>query len=330
MYYDVNKTLSHNAIINIIIGPRGTGKTYALKKKAINDFVKKGKQFFCVRRFQSELDLITDNWFNDIVKNGDNMGVDISFKAGIFYFNDEIAGYAVPLSRSQYYKSTSFPNVDLIIFDEFIIDTSNAHYLRNEVKQLLDLYETVARTREGVKAFLLANSLSFVNPYTLYWGLTMPKHKNICKAVDGLVLCELVQDSEFTDFKKQTSFGKLIAGTDYERFSVQNEFILDNDTFIQKKTFGSKHLFAFTYMGKAYGLWVNYAEGLYFVSKDVDPSCTICYSVTMDDHSPNKLLLKRNDKGLFGKMLEAYKMGTLRFESQAIKKMVEAILKMTL
>ena len=330
MWYDVNKTLTHNALINIIIGPRGSGKTYALKKKAVNDFVKKGKQFMYVRRFESELDKVQVNLFKDIIVNGDNQGLDIQFKGETYYFNDEPAGYAVALSRAQYYKSAAFPMVDLIFFDEFIIDKANSRYLKNEVQQLLDLYETVARTREGVRLFLLANSLSFVNPYTIYWDLKMPKNKNICKAVDGLVLCELVDVPEFIEMKKQTTFGKLIQGSQYENYIVNNQFILDNDTFIAKKTAGSKYLFTFTSFGVKYGLWRNINEGLYYVSNDIDPYCNIVYSVTMADHQPNTMLLKRSKQGLFQHLLDAYKDGNLRFESQQIKKAVEDIIKMTL
>lgn len=330
IWYDVNKTLTHNALINIVIGPRGSGKTYALKKKAVNDFVKKGKQFAYVRRFDTELEKVKNNLFDDIIVNGDNHGLDIQQKGDTFLFNDEVAGYAIALSRAQYFKSASFPLVDLIFFDEFIIDKANSRYLKNEVQQLLDLYETIARTREGVKLFLLANSLSFVNPYTIYWSLKLPKNKNICKAVDGLVLCEIVDVPGFTEMKKQTTFGKLIQGSQYEDYIVNNQFILDSDTFIEKKTAGAKYLFTFTSYGVKYGFWRDVNLGLYYVSNDIDPYCNIVYSTTMQDHQPNMMLLKRSNKGLFQYLLDSYRDGNLRFESQQIKKAVEDIIKMTL
>ena len=41
-------------------------------------------------------------------------------------------------------KSDAFPDVKLIIFDEFIIDNRGTyHYLKDEVTKFLDLYETV-------------------------------------------------------------------------------------------------------------------------------------------------------------------------------------------
>lgn len=330
MWYNVNKTLSHNALLNMVIGPRGTGKTYALKKKAIYNWVKKGKQFMYVRRYQTELDDVSDKLFKDVVENNDNCGIDIQIKGNTVLFNDEIAGYTVALSRSHYLKSASFPLVDLIIFDEFIIEDGKSRYLKNEVRSLLDLYETVARTREGVKLFLLANSLSFVNPYTIYWNIKKPTHSNIAKTDNGLVMVELVDDNEFKDMKRQTTFGKLIAGTDYEKYIVDNEFILDNDTFIERKSGICKYIFTFAYLGNMYGLWQNTSKGLYYVSEDVDPSCKFIYSVTLDDHRPNMMLLRASNKNIFKTLLDAYKNGIARFENQKIKKMMEQIFRLSL
>lgn len=331
MFYDVNKTLTYNAFINMIIGARGYGKTYGLKKKAINDFIKKGSQFIYLRRYEAELDLVKDNLFNDIIINGDNQGQNIEFQKDCYFIGDKLAGYAMALSRSNYYKSASFPAVNLIIFDEFIIDTTqNLRYLKNEVRKFLDFIETIFRMREGGKVFLLANSLSFVNPYTIYWNLKLPKGKKVAKAVDGLVLCQIVGDDEFIKAKQETVFGKLNAGTEYEKYSVQNQFILDTDTFICKKSKFAKYFFTFIYKETSFGVWTDYQNGLYYVSEDVDPSCKIVYTTTMQDHQPNAMLLKRSNKGIFGKLIDAYKLGIVRFENQRVKTVVSEVISFTL
>lgn len=330
MWYDVNKTLTNNALINIIIGPRGYGKTYGLKKKAISDFLKKGKQFIYLRRFQAELDLVKEGLFNDILVNGEFEGT-IECKGDVFLYNDKICGYPIALSRANHYKSASFPFVGLIIYDEFIIDTSqNAHYLKNEVRKFLDFFETVARMREDIKAFLLANSLSFINPYTLYWNIKPPGQKRISKAVDNLVLLELVGDEEFTEIKLETPFGKLNAGTEYEKMAVGNEFILDNETFIEAKTGECKYLLTMEYDRMQMGIWMDWRQGIYYADEDIDPSCRLIYSITMKDHSPNTTLLKGSNKGLFGTVLTAFKKGNMRFQNQKIKMIMMEVFKLTL
>lgn len=326
MWYDSGKTLTHNAMINIVIGSRGCGKTYGLKMRAVKNFLTKGEQFIYLRRYDTELDMVKETLFNDINKS--NSEFEVEYKCGEYFIDDGLAGYAIPLSKSSYYKSASFPDVSLIIFDEFIIEEGQGiHYLKNEVRKLLDFIETVARMRENVKVFLLANALSTINPYMLYWNINVSPKNPLVKACDGLVLCELVGDDEFKEAKKDTVFGKLNAGTDYERMSVENEFILDSDAFIEKRSGDSKYLFTFAHDGNLMGLWIDYKVGLYYVSETVDPSCKIVYSTTLPDHSPNKMLIKRGDKGLFGHLVRAFKQGYLRFENQKVKSCVYNIMK---
>lgn len=327
MWYDSGKTLTHNAMINIIVGARGCGKTYSLKQRAYNNFVKRGEQFIYLRRYDSELDMVKEGLFNDVIKA--NPEYNIEYKQGGMYFIDnELAGWAVSLSKSNYYKSASFPDVTLIIFDEFIIEEGQGiHYLKNEVRKLLDFIETVARMRENVKVFMLANALSVINPYMLYWKIDVSPNKPLVKVCDGLVLCELVGDDDFKEKKRETIFGRLNAGTEYERMSVDNEFILDSTAFLEKREGDARYLFTFTHEGLQMGLWLDYKTGLYYVSEKVDPSCKLVYSTTLPDHSPNKMLVKRGDKGLFGHLVWAFKHAQLRFESQQVKNAVYTIMK---
>lgn len=46
MYYDINKTLSYNTLFNFVVGPRGAGKTYDGKKRAISNFLKRESNLF--------------------------------------------------------------------------------------------------------------------------------------------------------------------------------------------------------------------------------------------------------------------------------------------
>ena len=69
MYYDIGQTLTYNCLFNMVIGPRGCGKTYAAKKRAIKLFLEKGTQFIYLRRFQDELVETAESYFNDIIIN---------------------------------------------------------------------------------------------------------------------------------------------------------------------------------------------------------------------------------------------------------------------
>lgn len=329
MWYDPYKTQTHNALINMVLGPRGYGKTYGLKKLAIKNALEKGKQFIYLRRYQAELDLVEDNLFDDIIINNEFPGHAITkSKEGFWMVDDVCMGYPMALSRANYYKSASFPLVNLIIFDEFIIDTSqNMRYLKNEVRKLLDLIETVDRMRDEVRVYMLANSISFFNPYTLYWNLSVPKGKAWSKAVDGLVLVELVgDDEEFRAKKLSTRFGRLTGDTEYGAYSINNKFLLDTDTFIEERAPDAYHLCVMQNNGNEYGVWFSTKRQTYYVSEKVDPYCKLIFSTTLEDHQPNITLLTTR-QGTFSTLKTAFQHGMVRFETLKCKNMFMEVMK---
>lgn len=328
MWYDIGKTLTYNCLFNFIIGSRGCGKTYAAKKRAIKNFIEKGQQFVYLRRYQEELDETAESYFNDIIINNEFPEVVIDYQAGHYFVNGELAGYAMALTKAKSYKSISYPKVWFIIFDEFLIeDNGYSRYLKNEVKQFLNFYMSIDRYR-GAQVFFLANSTAMLNPYTLFWDLHLPYGSNIVRKGD--VLLELVQNEEFIKSRKETRFGKLVAGTDFAEYAIENKFADNTKTFIMRKTEKASPYFSFIYNGKQYGVWVDYKEGKMFVSENIDPSNNIIYAMTTADHSPNTLLLKSINKSPFFKFfVENYKLGNVYFESQKIKGIVYEVIKLT-
>lgn len=324
MYYDIYHTLSYNKLFNFVVGNRGAGKTYAFKKWAIQDFLKNGNQFIYLRRYDTELKRVK-TYFADIQK--DFPENELHVYKGSFYIDQQEAGYALSLTKGKIEKSTSFPKVNKICFDEFLLDKGYHHYLPDEVQTFLELYETIARMRD-VAAFFLSNSISQVNPYFLYFDLKLPWGKNII--TKGDLLLEMVADPEFIEAKKQTRFGKLIDGTVYGQYAIENQFLRDDDTFVEKKTKNSSIQFIFFYMGKNYGVWADFKKGLYYVSEDIDPSCQIRYSFTTDDHKPNLLLFKARKASHVKAFLEAYRWGCLRFESIKVKNIAMEVIQMNL
>lgn len=327
MWYDIGKTLTYNCLFNFVIGSRGCGKTYAAKKRAIKQFLEKGHQFVYLRRYKEELDETAESYFNDVILNNEFPDVVVEYRGGAYYINDQLAGYAMALTKAKDYKSISYPLVYLIIFDEFLIeDNGYARYLKNEVKQFLNFYMSIDRYR-GCVVFFLANSVSMINPYTLYFDLQLPYGSNIVRRGD--LLLQLVQDDDYIRERKQTRFGKMIAGTEFEEYAIENKFTQDSKTFICKKSEKAQYYFTFLYNGDKYGVWIDYRAGKMFVSPDVDPSCKLIYSLTVDDHSPNTLLLNQLGRSPFFKtFIDNYKMGNVYFENQKTKNICYEVIKL--
>lgn len=327
MWYDIGKTLTYNCLFNFVIGSRGCGKTYGAKKQAINNFKKKGHQFIYLRRYQEELDETAPSYFDDVILNGEFPDDVIEYRNGCYYINDQLAGYSMALTKAKSYKSIAFPLVYFIIFDEFLIeDNGYTRYLKNEVKQFLSFYMSIDRYR-GCIVFFLANAVTMINPYTLYFNIQLPYGSNIVRKGD--LLLQLVQDEEYINERKKTRFGKLVEGTEFSEYAIENKFTQDKKTFIMKKTEKAQYYFTFIYEGVNYGVWIDYKEGKLFISLDVDPSCGIVYSLTVDDHTPNTLLLNQLNKSPFFKtFIDNYKMGNVYFENQKVKNIGYEVIKM--
>ena len=330
MFWNINETLSFNALFNFIVGNRGSGKSYGAKKWCIEDFLKNKNQFVWVRRFDSEFDDFKTGFFSDIVHAFE--GVEFEYKSYTFYINKEVAGYAIPLSISSKKKSSSYPNVNKIIFDEFIIDKGNSYYLKKEVEVFLDLYETVMRMREdNIRgAFFIANAITFTNPYFLYFNIEKPTGKRgILKK--GEILIQLVNNKDYIEKKKNTRFGKLIQGTEYGDYSIQNNFLRDNNDFIiDHKPQNVKYFFTLKSSDECFGVWVCYDEGFMYVSRKYDPSYKIVYTTMLENHKPNTMLLRGNKGIIFTSFIKAFKMGNVLFDSIKTKNIVLETIKNTL
>ena len=349
MFWDLGKTLTYNSLINVIVGNRGGGKTYGAKKRGIDNFIKRGEQFGYIRRYRDDLKKPMEKYFDDI--RDAYPGYEFKVKGDQFYIrrkpenksqkwtDDDIAGYGMVLSTAANKKSIAYPKITTLIFDEFLLDEGNVTYLKNEPKKLLSLYETVARPGTGhprVVMFMLANAISVTNPYFLYWDLKMPtkedKHgKYIWRHPKKPIIVEDVRNAAFIDAKMSTEFGQLIEGTDYADYSINNKFLLDDDTFIEKKSPKARYYFTFIYKDRKYGVWMDQKESRLWVSEDIDPTWIVVFTLTLKDHQPNTMFLKTGSKNnQFKVFVENFKLGNVRFENMNVKNITYEVIKMAI
>lgn len=215
IYLDFNKPLSYNALLSFYITERGLGKSYGAKKFVAKHFIKKSKQFVYLRRYKTELKkAMMKNgvpiFFDQIKNDPDLKNHTFSNKSDTMYIDDKLAGFAMPLSIANILKSSTYEDVDTIIFDEFLIDKSNYHYLQNEVIQLLDVIETVARLRD-IRVIFLGNAISITNPYFDFFNIHLPYNSDISIAKrdnngNPLIVVYYAKNSVYREIKKQSRF----------------------------------------------------------------------------------------------------------------------------
>ena len=217
-------------------------------------------------------------------------------------------------------KSTPYPDVSLIIFEEFLIDPCSSYrYITNEVETFLEAYSTIARDRD-VRVLFLANNISMYNPYFLYFGLHLNDGETKCRVKNGDVILLKVNSDEFAQHMSKTRFGKIVEGTSYGAYAIGNVALRDSNEFIEKKQGTAYYSFGFFFAGTFYGVWKDDKKGLMYCSEDYDPSYNIRYTLTLSDHTPNTIMLKNIKTEPYWRLASIlFKQGKMRFESNKAK-----------
>ncbi len=330
IYYNINTARSYNALFNFIVGERGNGKTYSAKKMCIKDSLKSvvennqhTTQFIWVRRFKEELKKIK-LFFEDISEEFPN--IDFTVKGGkdggMFYANDKLIGYYVPLSTSRYLKSVSLKYVDKIVFDEFLIGKGYTSYIPDEINIFLDLYSTVARLRD-VKTYFIANAVDFYNPYFTYFNLRKPKNKNGVYCKDD-VLLQLTNTSSYRDVARKTRFAQMLEknNSSYLDYAFNNEFLLNNENLVKKPTGKMTISFNILHNGNYYGCWCHYETGEYYIRDVYDKNAFHTFTFNKDELKEN-ILYYKNGSFKINNLKKKIRDGLLFFESQKIKGLLE-------
>ena len=333
MYYDYDRLLSREFLISFIISERGLGKTYGAKKAVLNRWLKsEGKEeFMYVRRYKTELDSSLATFWSDLQNNGcfeDHMlKVQKSKLLTKFTCDGKVCGYAVPLSTSNILKSTSFPKVKYIVFDEFLLNQGGTyHYIKNEINYFLDLVETTFRMRDDGKILMLGNAVNtFSSPYFAYWDLDISDGREFKSYRDGAILVHYARNDEYREKKKQTKFGKLIDGTDYGRMAIENQDVSMNHLFICKKPENAKFYCLLIINGNKVGMWFG-KDGYLYLSEKYEPNTVNKFAFDFSDHTESTIFTSVRENYCIKACVEAYKHGWLKFESERVKANVISLL----
>ena len=185
-YYSLTNILKKEAQYNIIFGQRSNGKTYAVKKYGLEKYIKTGEQMAYIRR--QDIDLKKDkcdSLFSDLEKNGVISDLTHGEYTNVYYYSSrwylcyydekgerhldpEPFCFAFSLVSMEHYKSTSYPGITTICFDEFI---SRNIYLSDEFIVFENVLSTIIRHRTNVKIFMLGNTVNKYCPYFNEMGL---------------------------------------------------------------------------------------------------------------------------------------------------------------
>lgn len=342
-YYDWNATLAYDADVTMVVGMRGIGKTYGLRKQCVKDYIKHGWRFVELVRFQKELSGVSVGYFDRMASNEEFPDKVFKTEGGYAFIADkpegdekpqwELCGYFLALSQAQQIKKRTFDNVKRIIFDEAILDKTDRfhHYLPREFTIIANIVDTVSRERadtEGVKPrlYLLGNALDVMNPYFIQYNVGIPKrgyswHKN------KTMLLHYAKDKEYSEAKaKETVAGRMLAGTEEGDVANDNTFAKLNDDFIMAKTKTAKFTFGVVYNGTRFGIWTDWENGYYFVTKKIPENTNKpVFTLTIDENRFNYIAARRAET-MLQTFSEMHYAGCIRYETIPLREKFKEVL----
>lgn len=186
-FYSLANILNKKADYNIIFGERSNGKTYATLAYGIKKYLETGQQMAYIRRWREDLrgkraeslfaNHVATGYIEEVTNGEFNAVFYIGGKWYLAKYDPEKKKY-VPqttpfcygfcLSEQEHEKSSSYPNVTTIVFDEFL---TRRYYLPDEFMLFMNLLSTIIRQRDNVKVFMLGNTINKFCPYFTEMGL---------------------------------------------------------------------------------------------------------------------------------------------------------------
>lgn len=192
--YDIEPITETFVQYHMIIGQRSNGKTYAVQEEGIKNYCLYNKQMALIRRWDTDYtgkrgretfsNMVKNNVVSKWSKGKFNT---IIYRASQWFLakkfpNDEedtiiddtpfCQGFS--LNVAEHDKSTAYPDVTTILFDEFL---SRKGYINDEFVEFMNVISTIIRHRNDVKVFMCGNTVNRFAPYFNEMGLYNVKNQ---------------------------------------------------------------------------------------------------------------------------------------------------------
>lgn len=187
-FYSLKKIKEKNCQYNMIIGMRSNGKTYSVLEEIIKNYVNDGKQGAIVRRWKDDfMGKRGSVMFDGHVASGliekltKGEYTKVVYKSSRWYLarrdqeldtdivDEKPFCFGFSLNSMEHDKSTSYPDITTICFDEFL---TRGYYLPDEFVLFMNVISTIVRFRTDVIIYMLGNTVNKSAPYFKEMGIT--------------------------------------------------------------------------------------------------------------------------------------------------------------
>lgn len=248
-FYSLDEIKKIDADINMIYGKKGNGKSSALYEECIRNYIENGYESVWMRRYQDDFrGNRGKNFFSDLVARGvvskltNKKWNNVVYYQSAWYLaktdkqgktvkDSNAFCWAYAMSAYEHMNGVQFPNVNLLVFDEFLTQDE----LNDEVTLFFKCYSNVRRSKQNFKCYMLGNTVTYFSSYWIQMmidgvrnqkknTIDVYEHKYFDKTVKiACEFCGLDEDEEVDEsevvikvFEKKNSKLAMITGGDVE------------------------------------------------------------------------------------------------------------------
>lgn len=337
-FIDYEKLSALSGTLNIVLGPRNSGKTYG----ALLHYTQCKVPFVFMRTAKSQIDLVFSEDLSPFNKLNADTGTrycpeKIKGSGGLIGIYDNytvddngkhaagnLTGYCLSLAQVGATRGFNLDSVEVVLYDEFV--KHPGEIIRNADKQFTmyaDIIFTLNRARElegrqPIKQWLFGNSDDLSNNILMELSLVTViismkmKGENYRKLADRDIAIFLLDDSPVAaKLREESKLSKIFSGTSYLDMAYGNEFI--NDDFSDCKPLSiSSFIPQFVY-GKI-AVYRHKSKDLYYVRSIKDTAAFNGIPVYAADEK-GKINARENHAGLYFSWLA----GIVCFETYNVK-----------
>ena len=337
-YYDWQKTMSYqtgtNGEICIVLGAKDIGKTFGLRLKCIERYLKCGELFCEICRTNEECKAVMRGYFDKlqnagffkdyVFKTEQNCGYIALKPIGDDKPQWNLICYFVALTNFQREKKRTYVAPKRFIFDEAVIDVKDRYhrYLPDEFLILANLLDSISRQQPDDDSqyylYILGNSVDMTCPYLRHCGISKLPKFGYSYYKDKTVLLHYVEPWDADDRRAYTLVGRMLEGHDESRIIFDNEFADTTGKEIMRKTPNAQYKYAFKWGRVTFAIWVDMKRGLWFVTSKLPKDAKNVYTLAKRDSSVDYQVVQKASP-LAKLLTEVYYIGGLRYESASIR-----------
>ena len=243
-YFNFASLYEQGRIFNVVIGARGTGKTYS----AVKYFIEQKKPFLFMRRTQIQTDIVSTDAMSPIVKVLNDLRMEYhtkkltKYNTAFYDASDKLLLVTASLKTFANIRGFEVSNVGIndIIFDEFVKEPQEPK-IKYEGLAFSNAYESMNRNRfdgSDIRVFLLANSTDIANDVFMYFNWIPLAEHMIQSGAEETFLPDLAmliyRNSPISEKKRNTALYRNVS-KEFADMALDNKFVLNDFSYVKKQ-----------------------------------------------------------------------------------------------